>query len=576
MKKFYILMSAACVAATAFAVENHKVAQVKKSSPVRESVQSIADPVKAVQAAEIKASSEASKVIKKADGTDGFVYFLPDDNIMSIGMNPEGRRYTGLGFASSYGSLNFYNLSTKVESTTWNFANLGDYEIEEDQQVWNYQTSTDQNLSIKSGIGEVMPPILYAGSDEESAYQLPVTKIYCCGGSAQYWGASDYGLTFYQNVGLKNDRGYDGGSTYKLSYSIGDDLYNENGVYTEWESAIQEKYPNASSISNIKLNNFSIIQPKPASTYFMTQGWIWMNVSATAATQLISYIYPITEEGLSDTPIAIGYATVAEGDTRYQTFEYYPINEDGDEMEGDVFVDSAVLITIEGFAGNEAITDVSPVSGYYPFSKAEYKSGNKDIVKSTDMMMNFSFDVDGTPVTELLVDTGLYYFNDMNVDGDTLSALSYAMFCTNATYAFIVAANGEESVHIDEAGGSVDVEIDALYYKVAEWVEAGYYEVTAPDWLTVTFSKADKQTYLTTMTVTAEASEEGRTGVVSINGIGATFDLTVVQGDGGAGVDVVVSDKDAVYYDLAGRRVMNPDKGIYIKKVGNKAEKVIR
>lgn len=574
MKKFYILMSAACVAATAFAVENHKVAQVKKSSPVRESVQSIADPVKAVQAAEIKASSEASKVIKKADGTDGFVYFLPDDNIMSIGMTPEGNYATGYGFASSYGSLNFYNLSTKVESTTWNYTNLSDYEIEEDQQVWNYQTSTDQNLSIKSGIGVVMPPILYAGSDEESAYQLPVTKIYYCGGSAQYWGASDCGLTFYQNTGLKNYRGNTGGLTYELSYSIGDDLYNENGVYNGWESVIQKKYPD-SAISNIKLNNFSIIQPKPASTYFMTEGWIWMKVSATAATQLISYIYPITEEGLSDTPIAIGYATVAEGDTDFQKFEYYPINEDGDEMEGDVFVDSAVLITIEGFAGNEAITDVSPVSGYYPFSYAEYKSGNYDIMKSTDMMMNFTFDVDGTPVTRLLEDTGLYYFNDRNVDGDTLSALSYAMFCTNATYAFIVAANGEESVHIDEAGGSVDVDINALYYMVAELVEDGYYEVTAPDWLTVTFSEADEETYLTTMTVTAEASEEGRTGVVSINGIGATFDLTVVQGDGGAGVDVVVSDKDAVYYDLAGRRVMNPDKGIYIKKSANKAEKVI-
>lgn len=577
-------MSAACVAVSAFAVENQKVAPVKRNIAVGEAVQKSADPVKAVEVAEIKASDVSKRIMKVGENT-GFVNFMPADNLMSIGMNPEGSAYRGLGFASSYGSLDFYNLSTNVDSCEWNYADLNDYEIVDEQYVWNIKTSKAENLSIKSGIGEVMVPELNAKiAGSEVQYGLPVTQEYLCGGSSRYWMFVDdngdvFGLTFYQNVGLKNGSGYNGGSTYKVSYQPGAEGYNENGVYVNpenknnWEAAISKKYPD-STVTNLKLNNFSIIQPKPASTYFITEGWIWMNVTATAATQLISYIYPITEEGLSENPIAIGYASIAEGESDMPRFEYYPLNEDGDEVEGETFIDTAVLITIEGFAGNELITDVTPVSGYYPFSYEEYSSGNYDIMKGTDILLNISFEVDGEPVTSLVEDTGLYFYGGKD-DNDTVSSLSYAMFMTDATYAFIIAANGEETVNIASTGGSVDVDIDALYYNVAGLMEEGVYEVSAPEWLNVSFSQPNEETYLTTMTVSAEASEEGRTGIVSIEGLGATFSLTVVQGDGGNAVNVVVSDKNAEYFDLAGRRVANPEKGIYIKKSGNKAEKVI-
>lgn len=577
-------MSAACVAVSAFAVENQKVAPVKRNIAVGEAVQKSADPVKAVEVAEIKASDVSKRIMKVGENT-GFVNFMPADNLMSIGMNPEGSAYRGLGFASSYGSLDFYNLSTNVDSCEWNYADLNDYEIVDKQYVWNIKTSKAENLSIKSGIGEVMVPELNAKiAGSEVQYGLPVTQEYLCGGSSRYWMFVDdngdvFGLTFYQNVGLKNGSGHSGGLTYKVSYQPGAEGYNENGVYVNpenknnWEAAISKKYPD-STVTNLKLNNFSIIQPKPASTYFITEGWIWMNVTATAATQLISYIYPITEEGLSENPIAIGYASIAEGESDMPRFEYYPLNEDGDEVEGETFIDTAVLITIEGFAGNELITDVTPVSGYYPFSYEEYSSGNYDIMKGTDILLNISFEVDGEPVTSLVEDTGLYFYGGED-DNDTVSSLSYAMFMTDATYAFIIAANGEETVNIASTGGSVDVDIDALYYNVAGFMEEGVYEVSAPEWLNVSFSQPNEETYLTTMTVSAEASEEGRTGIVSIEGLGATFSLTVVQGDGGNAVNVVVSDKNAEYFDLAGRRVANPEKGIYIKKSGNKAEKVI-
>ncbi len=46
--------------------------------------------------------------------------------------------------------------------------------------------------------------------------------------------------------------------------------------------------------------------------------------------------------------------------------------------------------------------------------------------------------------------------------------------------------------------------------------------------------------------------------------------------DNGAAVDSIGDENaPAEYYDLTGRRVDNPTKGIYIKKVGNKAEKIL-
>ena len=66
-----------------------------------------------------------------------------------------------------------------------------------------------------------------------------------------------------------------------------------------------------------------------------------------------------------------------------------------------------------------------------------------------------------------------------------------------------------------------------------------------------------------------------RTCEVKISIPAASFTITFLQGSQNNAVEIVGVDQVPVYYDLAGRRVANPDKGIYIKKSGNKAEKVI-
>ena len=70
-------------------------------------------------------------------------------------------------------------------------------------------------------------------------------------------------------------------------------------------------------------------------------------------------------------------------------------------------------------------------------------------------------------------------------------------------------------------------------------------------------------------------NDESRTCVVRVSITGAHSDITFRQGSNNNAVEVVGVEANTEYFDLQGRRVPNPEKGLYIKKVGNKAEKVI-
>ena len=239
-----------------------------------------------------------------------------------------------------------------------------------------------------------------------------------------------------------------------------------------------------------------------------------------------------------------------------------------------------MAITVEGFNGNEAIDIFYPMTGYYPINYNALDTFGSALIKPASSRIKFSLKVDGKQNSVLVYDNSLYFF-DQTVDAkgdivnpDIVTLMSYCQLFIDAIYPYIHTVDGEESVKIPEAGGSVDVDIEALYYNINDLISQGVYEVNAPEWLSVSFGDSDKQTGVTKMTLKAEPSDAGRTGYVTIEGWGAKLNLEVIQGEGAA-VNVVVADKNAQYFDLQGRRVANPEKGIFIKKTGNKAEKVI-
>lgn len=77
-------------------------------------------------------------------------------------------------------------------------------------------------------------------------------------------------------------------------------------------------------------------------------------------------------------------------------------------------------------------------------------------------------------------------------------------------------------------------------------------------------------------TATPNPSDESRVCHVRISIPAASYDITFLQGSKAENaVDSITVEGVAKYFDLSGRQIVNPEKGVYIKVSGNKAEKVV-
>ncbi|MDE6549527.1 MAG: BACON domain-containing protein [Muribaculaceae bacterium] len=581
MKKFYILFSASCVAVSAVAAEREMLAPQKGVvDAVR--VSNVAAPLRSQSLAIDKKAVAfgAKKISTRADATESEVsevYFRPADNVMAFGMNPEGSGYSGIGFASPYGTVDFWNFSLGVKDMQWSYSELNDYEIGDQTLVWNPSTSDAIDLSVKSGVGMFDAPVLTGKDGAKTLESQGCAVRYYCGAAPWYFmgeDGMDLGVTFYQNTFLRDAEGNSGVPLAEYAYFPGghEDGFESNGVSSSWYEALGGVFKDQ-TVTDLEMQDITVIIPEMPSSYLMSQGWIWMQVSANAATQLISYIYPIDEEGkISDNPIAIGYAAIPKGNTAMPVFYYNPLDENGDEIEGDVIIKSGVAVSIEGFNGNAAIDNMMTLSGFYPISVDMYmNSPYEDVIKSPDLYVGLSCKLDGEYAAFRMAYTATYYTDDTRKN---VSQFCYSQFAMDAVFPWILSVNGEESVTLPLSGGEVDVDINAFYYNINQMIEDDEYVVTSSDWINVAFGDSDPQTGNTTMTVAVDATDADRVGSVEISGLGLTYSLKVVQGEDNA-VSVIAVDKNAEYFDLQGRRVANPEKGIYIKKTANKAEKVL-
>lgn len=141
--------------------------------------------------------------------------------------------------------------------------------------------------------------------------------------------------------------------------------------------------------------------------------------------------------------------------------------------------------------------------------------------------------------------------------------------------------------------GTTTQEVQGLEYQLAllSTSETSDFEITYDgedecDWLQVIDVYDDYQenrdgeeefTGLTILEFQADPNPDDidRTCVVKISIPAASFTIKFYQGSNNNAVEIVGAEGNEIYYDLGGRRVANPEKGIYIKKNGNKAEKVL-
>lgn len=595
MKKFYVFLSALVVVASASALEKHVVKNHEKISATPEKV--VTKLSREDVSARAASKMETSAVRKSATRADEpfNVYYRAADDVMAMGWTENSYAYSNpIGFASQYGNVVFNNFSSGASTISWKYSEVGGRNAD---GTFNTITSDATDLTVESGYGVLMTPELTGSKNllTKSTFTAPAS-VYYCGVSANFWGGQDpdggdSGLTYYQNCLMKNPAGRNYGLTYQNCYILDAAEqkitgFNENGVSNDWAEDLAAYGPyKGKEITNVKLDNYTIICPTPSHPYVITKSWIYMQVVPTAATMLKSYIYPIGEDGyIAEMPIAMGSATISEEGEIFPIFKYNALDEDGDELEEPIIIDSSVAITIEGFQDNELIQEIWVPSGFYPFSYSAYSAGNYDLCKDSSLFFQLSFDADGEPATYITSNYGLYYY-DQASSADMLTSLTYALLMTDAVFNYIDTFDGETQQWIDTVtfpveGGSSSILLDTYYENIPKLVEDGLYEIEAPEWIeyevkNVKMLDSESQEIdVPFVYLKAAAASEGREGDIIIKGYGAEASVHVSQGEVGA-VGTISTAGQEQFYDLAGRKVANPEKGVYIKVNGNKAEKVI-
>lgn len=522
-------------------------------------------------------------------------------------------------FGPAYTPTTWVNQSRGASSYLWSF-NDPSFERDDDGKV-KVVTSTDKDLTLSyrwsSGI---MAPTLTASDGVSSelfdpsadTFSSPVA-YYMFGGHAEVetrTGTEEVGMTMYENMGKKNADGYkfSRGSIY--SYNVGATTgFKANGTSTQWESFFSEENIG----TDVAMQGFGMVFKKPASTYSITKTWAWLNVVATKATQLRATVYKLNDEGAMTEVLATGTANVAAGSSSAVTFKLSSLDEDGFEIEGPVNVNSAIMIVVTGFAGNDAITSVTPAFGL----GNTYTAGTNSPYENHAINVLTYKDANNETQTGFFYAPWSYYTDSSRSE---LLAVSDYMFMVDASFWWMrpFASDGQTQLTSDKAivlpsnGGSYPFYI-ASHDQYADWT----YEVTydsADEWLT--FDGADEMESgqyigLVDVTATAQALPAGttsRSATVEFSAPGASCTLRFEQGEGGvadavvdSNVSVVVAGdnfvvtassdvNNAEVYNVAGQKVAEAAvagnatidasalaNGVYIVKFNNgKAVKVVK
>lgn len=578
MKNFVLLLSSLAIASSAFAASPQVSAHLKKATDnTPELVKMTATQANYGKVLSEKNFVKGAKMVKKvpmkAEGLS--VSYEEPEGIFALGLSEELAGLTNFSFrkAPAYTPLTWYN--TSVGATEFEWEVIEDFETLEPTIFNTYDLTHSETWSINAA------PVLYGVDAAENidVFQFGNEKIsdselgrpnvnYYYGGDCimQFSDGSEeeLGMTTYmysqQQTGQFTRFGVmeyntTGAQGYDPSTGLDD-------VFTDPEDGY--------GLENVEFVGYANYFKKPAAPYYISKMWSWMYVQANKATNVEMTLYKVDDDGLvTDEIVAAGEATL---DKTLKpagvviSFELYALDEDGLQTDEPIVIDSAVIAVmkfnkddidiVNGISGSGAI--FSPENEHNPYQLNAYLvlniEGQEDFVPSP-----YSYYTDNT-MTQLV-------------------AVTDFMWMVDAVFPWTYAVDGVNEVSVPEAGGTASFNIDS-YYGIQ------YFEYYVSDYLN---GECD---WIDFSTATVEDNEElrcqvlnlpvaplpegvaGRSAIIEIVGPASSLKVYVHQGES-TGVNVVTVDKNSVYYDLQGRRVANPEKGIYIKKTGNKAEKVL-
>lgn len=580
MKKFTLLLASAAVASSAVAAEP---ALARRSNILNASVSEKQCNVTYQDASvALKINDRyAAPAVRRAagDGVLSAKYIAPFQNVLYTGMTETNSSTQGtIGIAGIKGSLSFVNKSTGASGCSWGYADLSSND--------SIVVSDQDNLVINAvpGGGFMTPYLTAQKGSEESVYNFVSNAAYLWGGDQTVLGwPEEVGLTAYPYTGKAPN---DPQSVYSTTVYFGYDLNNpeyfdENGTCKFWYDLLKE-FENGATVSDIKVNGFVSVLPAMSSSYMITKTWAWVNGSVSEATELTVSLHKIEDGIMQESPMAIGRAAVERGAfSKCITYDIVPVDEDGDEIEGDVVIDTPVALMFN-VADNPAIQKFSPVMGI----KSEVPSNdtkNFNQYVGICAYIDMSYAVNGEYKQSLEAFPGFY----PGMTDDTSWFPGYYTVMVDAVFPYVLnVANGSASdfsVSVPNAGGEGSIEVAPYYYMLAACVEEGWITAeSSEDWFTFDISEPDATTGVSTITVEAEAlpeGVEGRVGTIEFHGMAQDFTITVHQGANASINDIVAGGNNAAveYFDIQGRRLnAAPATGLFFQRQGNTVTKIVK
>lgn len=570
MKNFALLLSSLAMASSAFAV----APEVNKNLPQLSSAS--VEPVKMTAS-----SMDGDKVLTGTGlakvGKEGFRRVQRKASGLSVSYTePAGLFALGLT-EDFYGIRNYsYRKGPAYTPLKWTNTSVGATEFEWSVLVGPNESALFNTVDLvhSEDYSTVDAPVL-TGMDAEgntAVYQIGAEAIsdtdvsassvgYFYGGSCELEEGYDYGLSTYMygntpGSGFTTFQCMEYNTTDKTTFDPATGLFP---VFTDETEGL--------GLKDVQFVGYANYFDAPAAPYFITKMWSWMSIQANKATTVEMTLYKVTEDGgISDEVIAAGEANVAATSTPESTmvsFDLFALDEDGLQINEPIVIDCD-FIAVMTF-NKEDIDIVNAVSA----SGAQYPTTAENPYPSNARLV---IDSEGR---RLFVPSLYSYYLDQN----TFMAVTDFMWMVDAVFPWAYVVGDKNIVEAPVEGGEVSFPINS-YFNVQ------YFDFSLSEgsesW--VDFENAtlttDPVTYAQIVTIPVAALPEGVEGrSANIEGTlyGVSVELTINQGkvSEGNAVSSIVIDRNAEYYDLQGRKVANPDKGIYIKKTGNKSEKVI-
>ena len=571
MKKFALLFSSVAVASSAFAVVPEVNAQQSEtrfgiSVPARE-VTGSKTAVKGLSRVGVslkKSDAVAGKVMNKAPKAMTVGYEEPD-GLFALGLNDEGRGFfngLSLRFGPAFKPLKWTNTSVGATEYEWEYSVGLD---SEGNDVFEY--SSDFDLVKPEDYSLTIAPTLYAVDAESNSasYQKGATVLdgkpsfntmYRFGGNTVFE-SMDLGMSTYM---YGDDEG-GVGNIPDMAYNTTDKDFNSA---THLDKIFTNPNPDGFGFADPKFVGYANFFKAPAAPYFMTKMWCSFIIKAKKATVAEMTLYKVDEEGyVTDEVIAKGSASIKatpkEG-SQMLNFDLYALDEDGLEIDEVLVIDCPFMAMVEFNAAD--LDMVAPVAGLgtWPASDLE----NENLPVNGFILLDVEDEL-------RFVHTPFYFVVD---EARTkVGVVTDWMWMTNAIFPWLYEVDGETTKQAPNEGGEV-------VFDLSSYIDLIYAAFILPDdcdWIdldTAVLSDGNASQILTLPVAALPEGVEGRSAKLTIEYPASSIELTINQGEGNA-VNVVVADKNTQYFDLQGRRVANPDKGIYIKKAGNKTEKVI-